>query len=203
MTGNGSAFVPSDSTHHPQGRAVEGTHWGSGTLRNACIAIVIALMTVGGGAATSAAAPTSAVLSVASDARSAQKQAIALRKDVKALLTNYTNEYADRFTAAELAQLNSYRDDADRQLASVVVTTSRLSRVAGKKSGKKAIDQAQSAALRSWTRAKGAAETSWEKARVIMEPKLGLLERLNALNDYNAMMTRFDTLGDTLRDLGT
>ena len=34
-----------------------------------------------------------------------------------------------------------------------------------------------------------------------MEPKLGIFEKLGALNDYNAMMSRFDTLGTHIKAL--
>lgn len=184
------------------------THLPRRRMITAVVAATVAVLasTAPAGAATSPLASPplesmSAPTSVVTDAQSARQQAIALRKDVSSLLTTYTGEYADRFTAAELAQLNGYRDDADRQLASVVVTTSRLARVAGKRGSQRSLSQAQSSAWRSWTRAKQAAETSWDSARTIMEPKLGLLERLSALSDYNAMMARFDRLGDTLRGL--
>ena len=202
MTHTDQSLTPASSHRHADDRVRGRSHQSVRALVAAGVSILMAMLAMIAGAGAVAAAPAMTTQSVTTDAKSAQKQAIALRKDVKNLLTSYTNEYADRFTSTELAQLNGYRDDADRQLASVVVTTSRLARVASKKGPQRSLDRAQAAALKSWTRAKGAAQTSWEKARVITEPSLGLFERIKALNDYNAMMTRFDTLGDTLRDLG-
>jgi hypothetical protein len=154
--------------------------------------------------AASAAVPAAnivAVMSPASDAVAASSEARALRREVASLLQRYIDQYRDRFSEDEVAQLQSYRSTADRQLATVVVTTNRLrNSITG--DGSVAQVRANVAkAVTSWSRAKKTAETSWESARQIMEPRLSLFEKIGAANDYNAMMDRFDDLGDRIREL--
>lgn len=137
------------------------------------------------------------------DATAMRASAVGLRSDVSRLLQQYIDDYGDRFTPAELAQLRGYRTDADRQLASVVVTTSRLRNAVAQGRPSRQVEAARRAALASWTRARTEADTSWSQAATIMKPRLSLLEQLGALGDYNDMIGRFDALGDEIRSVGT
>lgn len=137
------------------------------------------------------------------DATAMRASAIDLRRDVASLLQEYIDAYRARFTPAELTQLEGYRSDADRQLASVVVTTSRLRNAIAQGRSARQVEAARRAALASWTRARAASTASWDQARTIMEPKLSFVERLSALSDYNDMIGRFDALGEEIRTVGS
>lgn len=137
------------------------------------------------------------------DAATMRASAIDLRRDVASLLQEYIDTYRTRFSASERTQLEGYRTDADRQLASVFVTTTRLRTAIAQGRSTRQVEAARRAALASWTRARTAADTSWSQARTIMEPKLSFLERLSALSDYNDMIGRFDALGEEIRTVGT
>jgi len=156
---------------------------------------------------TGATSPSRQETIVASDAQrdagSMRASAIDLRRDVASLLQEYIDAYRTRFTPAELTQLEGYRSDADRQLASVVVTTSRLRNAVAQGRSTRQVEASRRAALASWTRARDAADTSWNQARTIMEPKLSFLERLSALSDYNDLVGRFDALGEEIRTVGS
>lgn len=158
-------------------------------------------------ASTGATAPARQETIVASDAQrdaaTMRASAIDLRRDVASLLQEYIDAYRTRFTPAELTQLEGYRSDADRQLASVVVTTSRLRNAVAQGRSTRQVEASRRAALASWTRARDAADTSWNQARTIMEPKLSFLERLSALSDYNDLIGRFDALGEEIRTVGS
>jgi hypothetical protein len=114
------------------------------------------------------------------------------------MLTRYLDDYGDRFTEAERQQLEGYRANADRQLAAVVVTTGRLSRATSNGAGASERRLAALAAKTAWRRAKAVADSTWTSARQIMEPRLSLFEKLGALRDYDAMMSRFADLGDRI-----
>lgn len=169
----------------------------------AAVAAVAALTSLPSASAAVAvpSAPAVVVLSPASEAAEVSAEARALRREVAALLQRYIDDYRDRFTEDEIALLQSYRSGADRQLASVVVTTGRLRRSIAGDASVSQVRANASRALTSWSRAKRTAETSWESARQIMEPRLSLFERLGAAGDYSAMMARFDDLGDMIRAL--
>jgi hypothetical protein len=111
------------------------------------------------------------------------------------MLQDYIAGYGDRFTQAERKRLQTYRTDADRQLAAVVVATRRLEQATAAGSSL-AVRRARAAAAQSaWRRAKSMADSSFASAREILEPKLSLIERLSAARDYSTMMGRFDDLG--------
>lgn len=166
------------------------------------VASVLALAPpTSGASALTPSAPAVIALSPASDAAAASSEARALRREVAALLQRYIDDYRDRFTDAEVAQLLAYRSSADRQLASVVVTATRLRNSITNDAGVTQVRANASRALTSWSRAKRTAEASWESARQIMEPRLSLFEKLGAAGDYNAMMDRFEDLGDRISAL--
>ena len=164
------------------------------------------LVAVGLASAPTAAAVTvpphfaaSQAMSPASDARAASTAAQSLRKEVAALLQQYIDKYRSRFSDSEIQQLLGYRSNADRQLGTVVLSANRVSYLTSTSAAPAQRKVAASRAMSAWTRAKATAETSWDEASRIMEPKLSLLEKLGAANDYNSMMGRFDALGDQLR----
>lgn len=176
---------------------------GSKRARGIAAAALLMAMTMPSTASLAVAVPSESVgasiLSPASDALKASTDARSLRREVAALLQRYIDEYGDRFSETELQELRSYKANADRQLASVVVTTSRFQNLTAQGGSSAEVKSAVGRAMTAWTRAKGVAESSWEKARRIMEPKLSLFEKVGAANDYDQMMDAFDALGDRIR----
>lgn len=170
-----------------------------------------ALFTVAPGAAamptTMSPGEMSRPLASATDARrdalAMRADAVSLRRDVTVMMQRYVDAYGDRFTPAQLTELTRLRQDADRQLASVVVATGRLSSAISRKRSSSQIESSRRAAASAWTRARSAADSSFGSARSIMEPQLSLVERLRALGDYTDMMSRFDALGEQIRTVGT
>lgn len=168
----------------------------------ACTLTLLLAVTAAPGAAaaaTASEAPQVARLSSASDAQEASSQARALRREVAGLLQRYLDEYGGRFTAAELQQLEGYKANADRQLAAVVLAANRVTYLTSKKASTNQVASAVSRATATWKRARSTAESTWDDARRVMEPQLSLLEKVGAANDYNAMMDRFDALGERIR----
>ena len=145
-------------------------------------------------AATAITTPASAL----GDATRATREARLLRQETVAMLGRYLADYGDRFTTAENDQLRAYQATADRQLASVVVTTRRLQSAVARSAPRTEILAAGRAAQRAHQRARSAAQASYEGARRIMEPRLSLFEGLGAIRDYDAMLGRFDELGDRI-----
>jgi hypothetical protein len=142
--------------------------------------------------------PSVATASPLSDATSATREARLLRQQTVAMLGRYLADYGDRFTTEENDQLRAYRSTADRQLAGVVVTTRRLQAAVAAGVPRREILAAGRAAQRSHQRARAAAQASYEGARRIMEPQLSLFEGISAIRDYDAMLGRFDDLGDRI-----
>lgn len=156
--------------------------------------VVLPMGSVAGGAAT--AQTTGAATSTLNDAKSVSMDARALRAEVALLLGEYLTTYGDRLDANQAAQLTSYKASADRQLAVVVVTAHRLRSMIAEGGSPSQIKAAVLAAQTAQKRAKATAQSSFDRARVIVEPKLSLFEGLLALSDYNRMMDRFDALAD-------
>lgn len=165
-----------------------------GTSLLAALAIVV-VAAVAPATATATAAPAVVTASVASDATSASREARQLRRETAALLTGYLTQYGDRFSTAENDELRAYQSEADRQLASVVVTTKRLQSLVEARAPRSQVLAAGRAAQRAHERARLAAEASYEGARRIMEPRLSLFEGIAAIREYDAMLGRFDDLG--------
>lgn len=178
-----------------------GTGRGRRWLATALVLAAATVVATPASSATGSASPSAAILSPSSDARAASSEARALRREVAALLQRYIDEYRDRFTEEEITRLLAYRSDADRQLASVVVTATRLRNSIAGGASRSQVRVNASRALTSWSRAKQTAESSWEDARQIMEPRLSLFEKVGAARDYASMMDRFDDLGDRLTAL--
>lgn len=174
-----------------------------GTARCAALLAALAVLVVGAfplTPETAAAAGSPAVVSSStdSDATSASREARQLRRETAALLTGYLTQYGDRFTTAENDELRAYQSEADRQLASVVVTTKRLQSLVAARAPRSQILTAGRAAQRAHERARLAADASYEGARRIMEPRLSLFEGIAAIREYDAMLGRFDDLGDRI-----
>ena len=83
----------------------------------------------------------------------------------------------------------------------MVLTTNRLKNLTSTAASPAQTKLPASRAISAWTRAKATAESSWDEASRIMEPKLSLFEKLGAANDYNSMIDQFDALGDQIRAL--
>ncbi len=170
-------------------------------LAAALIALAVLLVPVAPSAAFAASGPAIVTASPASDAATAAREARALRRAVNAMIRDYENTYGDRLTAAEQAQMDLHRAAADRHLASVVVTTRRLSQLASSSASRTRALAAARAAIAAHRRARAAAESSFESVRATLEPRLSLWEGLQALRDYDEMLGRFDDLGDRLNDI--
>ena|GEM_PF-2017035 len=142
-----------------------------------------------------AAVDPSSALSEATAASSDSRQ---LRREVASTLGGYLSTYGDRFTSSETIKLKELTANTDRQLGFVVLATNRLRWSIAKGATDSQIKAVGKAAQATQKRARTTAETSFDQARVIVEPKLSLFERLQALSDYNSMLDRFDALGEQL-----
>lgn len=170
-------------------------------LAAATLALVALLSPVTPTATAAGTGPAIVRTSPASDAATAAREARAVRREVNAMILDYLDAYGDRVTAAEREQMEGHRDNANRQLASVVVTTRRLSQLAVSSASRARVLTAARRAIVAHRRARAAAEASFASVRAILEPRLTLWEGLQALRDYDAMMGRFDRLGDRLDDI--
>ena len=170
-------------------------------LAAAALAVASLLAPTAPSAAAPLATPAVAGASAASDASAAVREARALRREAGALMREYLVAYGDRLSSSERAQMDRHRAAADRHLASVVVTTRRLSQLVGSSASAERLRTAVRAATSAHHRARAAAETSFDAVRTTLEPRLSLWEGLQALRDYDAMMGRFDDLGDRLDDV--
>jgi hypothetical protein len=162
------------------------------------VAVVLTAAAFAPAASATVPTPTAVTASVLGDATSATREARLLRQETVAMLGRYLADYGDRFTTAENDQLRAYQSTADRQLAGVVVTTRRLQTAVTAGAPRRDILAAGRAAQRSHQRARAAAQASYEGARRIMEPQLSLFEGISAIRDYDAMLGRFDDLGDRI-----
>ena len=140
---------------------------------------------------------------VRDDATRAAREARFVRSETGALLTGFLTEFGERFSADETERLRGYRATADRQLAGVVVTTRRLQSAVSAGRRRAEIVAAAKAAQRSHRRARAAADVTYEAARGILEPRLSLFEGLSAIRDYDAMLGRFDLLGERIAAVAT
>ena len=136
----------------------------------------------------------------AATASQTNSEAVALRRDVAATLQRYLTDYGGRFTEAEKRQLIGYKANADRHLAAVVAATQRFALTTTNGSSLATRRAAGKAAQTAWQRAKAASDATFESARRIMEPKLSVFERLQALRDYDDMNDRFDALGTHINE---
>ena len=142
-------------------------------------------------------------LSSLSEATVASSDARELRREVASTLGSYLTAYGDRFTTSETMKLKDLKAKTDRQLEFVVLATNRLRWSISKGATGSQITAAGKAAQVTHKRARATAVTSFDQARVIVEPKLSLFERLQALSDYDSMLDRFDALGTQLTAITT
>jgi hypothetical protein len=165
----------------------------------AAVVLAVTLVTTAPPLSAATGGPSIAVTaSAADDAARASREARVLRRETAALLAGYLTEYDDRFTPAENDELIGYRAAADRTLAGVVVTTKRLQSLLAAGATRSQVLTAGRAAQRAHARARAAAEASYDGARRIMEPRLSLFEGIAAIREYDAMLRRFDDLGDRI-----
>ena len=143
---------------------------------------------------------TATVVALAATATQTSTEAVALRRDVAATLQRYLTDYGSRFTETEKRQLLGYKANADRHLAAVVAATQRFAQSTTNGSSLATRRAAGKAAQTAWQRAKAASVSTFESARRIMEPRLSVFERLQALRDYNDMNARFDALGTHINE---
>jgi hypothetical protein len=162
----------------------------------AAAALLVFLVPVGPSAAANAVRHAVAATSTLTEAKAISRDARGLRLAVAELLGDYLTSYGDRFDDGETTTLTAYKSAADRQLALVVLSANRLRSVVADGGTPAAIRAATLAARATQKRARATAETSFQRARVIVEPKLSLFEGLQALSDYQRMMDRFTALGE-------
>lgn len=167
-------------------------------ILGAVAAALIVAVPLASASAAAASPPTVITASAAGDATAAIREARLLRQETVAMLGRYLADYGDRFTIAENDQLRAYRANADRQLAGVVVTTKRLQSAVVRGAPRTEVLAVGRAAQRAHERARNAAQASYEGARRIMEPRLSLFEGIAAIRDYDAMLGRFDDLGESI-----
>jgi hypothetical protein len=159
-------------------------------------ALLVFLVPIGPSTAVPAARHATASASALGEAKGISRDARALRLAVAEILGDYLTTYGDRFDGPETTQLSAYKAAADRQLALVVLAANRLRTVVADGGTPAAIRAATLAARTTQKRARATAETSFQRARVIVEPKLSLFEGLQALSDYQRMMDRFTALAE-------
>lgn len=133
------------------------------------------------------------------DAASATRETIRLRQQTRALITQYLTDYGDRFTPEERATLVGLRAEADRSLATLVVSMRRLNAAIDDPGSSPSARSAARTALAAHGRARLKAEAAYEQARTIVEPKLSIFELLGAARDYDRMLGAFDALGERIR----
>ena len=138
---------------------------------------------------------------VRNDAKFVRTQALKLRRDVESLLSTYTNKYGDRFSDSELGKLTELAQSARRDLTSVVVTTGRLWRVVKNNRSSQSVIRANANAERSLDRSRRNLGRTWTEARLIAEPELNFLEKLQALGQYEAIMDALDEIDATLEQI--
>ena len=172
-------------------------------LRAALVTAIALTLVVGGPTAVAVAttAPVTAVMSPASDAVEASSEARALRTSTSSMVQRYIDDYSGRLTAAEAVRLPQYKAAAQRNLTSVVVTTRRLATLVTQGAPRREVVAAGRAAQRAHARARSVAIDSYEQARALLEPKLSWIEGLQALRDYDDMLSRFDAVGDRIDDV--
>jgi len=168
-----------------------------------------AAVTLGLAAGLTVAAPaqaTSPSATLASQSReSAEAAAItgaarSLKRDVARTLAEYEQAFGSQLPAADRATLRGLVDDADRQLAAVVRETSTLETALGASSPNRA-RAAKARSQAAWARAQASADASFGVARDILEPRMGILDRVAALQDYSSLMARFEDLGERIDTL--
>lgn len=147
--------------------------------------IVIALLS------TSLMLPTSTALAstLTSDAQN-------LRAQASQTMDTYLSRYGDRLTQAERTTLEGLSTTADSELAKVERAVARAERVSASRKAKKAT--ALRTALRTHAAAKARAEKSLETAQTILQRRLSIFEALDALSDYESLMTSYNGLGTAL-----
>lgn len=172
-------------------------------LRLAVVSILTPLMF--GGLAVVGVSPvppaSAAPAPAAEEGREIATLAKELRADVLATVTAYRALIDARLEPAERRLLRASFAKADRQLTTVVRETTRLqdalSRPATTSSSAR-IRSAQARAQAAWARAQMSAEESFTAVRERLEPQLTLIEKLRALNDYSALLARFEDLGERI-----
>lgn len=137
---------------------------------------------------------TLGILSPAQAASTPLQDARELRTSVSALMANYEQNYADRLTSSDQATLKAVRLKANRQLTQLLTDIRRAERT------NKRSDWLR--AQQTHAKASTDAELGLEQARTILEPKLGLAEKLTAFSDYTSKMEQFRSLGLRLQAQG-
>ena len=137
---------------------------------------------------------TLGLVSPAQAASTALQDARELRTSVSALMTNYERNYSDRLTSSDQATLKAVRLKANRQLTQLLTDIRRAERT------NKRSDWLR--AQQTHAQASSEAELGLEQARTILEPRLGLAEKLTAFSDYSTKMEQFRSLGLRLQAQG-
>ena len=121
-------------------------------------------------------------------------QAVAFRADAIAQLHRYEAVVAPRLNTAERAHVHGLITDAERQLSRLTVATKRLDSA---RSSQKASRKAT--ALAAYTSARASADAAIAEIQPLAVRSLGFGELLQAKQDADAMLARFDRLGAAIR----
>lgn len=177
--------------------------WSSERPRRAFIAVSLSLaLSLATSLATSSAVSAATLTATAGSVSSAiAEDAVSLRRDVSHTLRAYDATYRSLLTPTEQRHPESVADDADLRLAAVVRETARLQAAVNRGASTAQIDQAQARSQAAWARAQGSAEASLDSVRLILEPRMTLLQKIEALSDYTRLMQRFEDLGERIDTL--
>lgn len=152
-------------------------------------------------AVTPASSPTARIdTAVRAEASEIADEAAALRRDVARAMSGYARTFRTSLTREEQRTLDGYIATANGRLDDVVQETSRLERATRGRSVAQA-ELAQARSQAAWARAQQAAEESFDSARAILEPHMSLIQKIEALSDYTALMQRFEDLGERIDTL--
>ena len=123
-------------------------------------------------------------------AASLTQDARSLRTSVVQLTQDYEREYGPRVSAAERAELTSLSAQARRQMTALVGAIRKAER-SNRAADWRAARSVHASAL-------AAAETNFERAAALLQPRLSLGEQLRAYSDYTRTLREFQQLGDQI-----
>ena len=121
---------------------------------------------------------------------SALVQAQKVRTQVTTLIDHYAKEYGSDVTTMQKRSLNSIQRSAQSELNRLVSAIRKAEQTSKSKDWSKARS--------AYINAKRTAEQQLDRARMILEPRMGFGEKLQALSDYSVVSRDFDALGSTL-----
>lgn len=133
----------------------------------------------------------------ASEQRLARQAAAAMagfRSSVRSSLADYLNRYGSRLSADERQRMSDLAQQADRDLAGLVTRTRQVARLTDR--GKRAqASRTAAQAVSAYQQSQAKALATLQQVQPILQPKLGLLEALQAKADMDAQLQQFSEVG--------